>query len=281
MKYYITGSKGQLGHDLRKVLAGSGHEVMATDYDSVDITSREDIVKSIVGYNPDVIIHCAAWTAVDLAEDEKEKCYDVNVNGTKYIVEAAKKSSAKLVYISTDYVFDGSKDGEYEVDDIVNPISVYGSTKLEGEKAVREYEKHFIVRISWVFGINGNNFVKTMIKLGKERDSLNVINDQIGSPTYTLDLAFLLLNMSLSFNYGTYHATNEGYCSWADFAREIFKCAKLDVVVNDIPTSEYPTNATRPMNSKMSKKALEENGFKRLRSWQEAVEDYIKELKSE
>lgn len=279
MKYYITGANGQLGYDLKRVLEASGHDVLATDVNDVDITSKNDVVSSITNYHPDVIIHCAAWTAVDNAEDEVEKCTSVNVDGTKNITYAAKEVGAKLIYISTDYVFDGTKDGIYEVNDLTNPLSVYGSTKLDGERIVAEYERHFIVRISWVFGINGNNFVKSMINLGKQRDALSIVADQIGSPTYTYDLSHLLANMSLSDKFGTYHATNEGYCSWADFAREIFKICNLDVNVSDIPTSEYPTKAIRPLNSKLSKKSLVENGFELMPTWQESLENYIEELK--
>lgn len=278
MKYYVTGASGQLGYDLNRVLTSAGHEVFATDYDSVDITNYDQVLDSVKTFNPDVIVHCAAYTAVDLAEDEKDKCYDVNVNGTKNLVDAAKAVDAKIIYISTDYVFDGSKDGIYEVDDTTNPISVYGSTKCAGEEVVRAYQKHFIVRISWVFGINGNNFIKTMIRLGKEKQELSIINDQVGSPTYTYDLSFLLKDMSLTDLYGTYHATNEGYCSWADFAKEIFKICNIDVVVNNITTEEYPTKATRPLNSKLSKESLIKNGFKTLPTWQEALKNYINEL---
>lgn len=279
MKYYITGANGQLGYDLKRVLLEKGHDVLATDVSDVDITNKEDITKSITSYNPDVVIHCAAWTAVDVAEDEVEKCTKVNVEGTKNITEAVKELGAKLIYISTDYVFDGSKVGVYEINDTTNPLSVYGSTKLDGESIVSEYEKHFIVRISWVFGINGNNFIKSMIKLGSQRDELTIVADQIGSPTYTYDLSFLLSDISETQKYGTYHATNEGYCSWADFAREIFKVCNIDVKVTDIPTSAYPTKATRPLNSKLSKKSLVDNGFKLMPTWQEALINYIDELK--
>ncbi len=281
MKYYVTGANGQLGFDLKRVLLANGHDVLATDIDTVDITNFEQVLNSIETYNPDVVIHCAAWTAVDLAEDEQESCYNVNVIGTKNIVEATKKVDAKLIHISTDYVFDGRKSGEYEVDDQTNPLGVYGQTKLEAEKLVVEYAKHFIVRITWVFGINGNNFVKTMIKLGKERDQLTVINDQVGSPTYTYDLAFLLEQISKTDKYGMYHATNEGICSWADFAREIFNVYGLDVEVKNILTSEYPTKATRPLNSRISKQKLVDNGFDLLPSWQDALRRYIEELKKE
>lgn len=278
MKCFITGAAGQLGYDLNRVLTTFGYEVMATDYDSVDITNNNQVLNSVKSFRPDIIFHCAAYTAVDHAEDEPQKCYDINVVGTKHLVEAAREVGSKIVYISTDYVFDGTKNGVYEVDDLANPTSVYGSTKFKGEELVRMYEKHFIVRISWVFGINGNNFVKTMIKLGKEKAELSIIDDQVGSPTYTYDLAYLLKELSLTTKYGTYHVTNEGYCSWADFAREIFKLCSLDVVVNNITTNQYPTKAKRPLNSRLSKRSLNENGFKNLQNWQEALKDYINEL---
>lgn len=281
MKYYITGANGQLGYDLKKLLLSQGHDVLATDKDEVSITDEQSIVDSIVNYNPDVVIHCAAWTAVDLAEDEEAACFEVNVVGTRNVTKAAKAVNAKLIYISTDYVFDGTKDGVYEVNDLTNPISVYGKTKFEGEEEVKVYPNHFIVRISWVFGINGNNFIKTMIKLGKDRDVLTVINDQIGSPTYTVDLSKLLVEMSLTSKYGIYHATNDGYCTWADFAREIFKQVNLEVRVDNILTSEYKTKATRPMNSKLSKDKLVENGFELLPKWEDALSRYIKELDTE
>ncbi len=278
MKYFITGGTGQLGYDLEKLLVKTGDIVLSTDVDTLDITDKEQVLLQIKNFNPDVIIHCAAWTAVDLAEDEKEKCYDVNVIGTQNIALAAKACDAKLIYISTDYVFDGEKTGVYSESDTVNPLGVYGSTKLLGEKEVLGYDKHFIVRISWVFGINGNNFVKTMLKLSKTHKNLTVVADQIGSPTYTKDLAKLLVEMGKSEKYGTYHATNEGFCSWAEFAREIFKQINVDVVVEDILATDFKTKAKRPYNSKMSKDKLEVNGFDRLPDWQDALKRYLIEL---
>ena len=241
--------------------------------------------KLIKEYKPDVVMHNAAYTAVDKAELNYDACYKVNALGPKYIAEACKEINAKMIYISTDYVFDGTKDGYYEVDDKTNPISVYGKTKLEGENFVKSIlDKYFIVRISWVFGINGNNFIKTMLKLANVgKTELNVVNNQIGSPTYTADLAVLLCDMIETNKYGTYHATNEGVCSWYEFAKKIFELSNINMKVNPVSTKEYlqmvTQQAKRPMNSKMSKKSLEDAGFNRLPSWQDALERYLKELK--
>lgn len=281
MKVLVTGVNGQLGYELVKELNNKGYtDILAVDKDEMDITNKDMVNNVIKNYHPDVIFHCAAWTAVDKAEDEKEACYNVNVNGTKYISEAAKEIDAKLIYISTDYVFDGTKEGLYEIDDEVNPKSVYGMTKYQGEELVRQNNlKHFIVRISWVFGVNGNNFIKTMLKLAETRNELTVVADQFGSPTYTVDLAKLLVEMSETEKYGTYHVNNEGYCNWAEFAEYIFKVNNKEVNVKHITSEEYPQKAYRPRNSKLSKKSLDENGFDRLPSWQDAVERYSKELK--
>lgn len=281
MKVLVTGVNGQLGYELVKELNNKGYtDILAVDKDEMDITNKDMVNNVIKNYHPDVIFHCAAWTAVDKAEDEKEACYNVNVNGTKYISEAAKEIDAKLIYISTDYVFDGTKEGLYEIDDEVNPKSVYGMTKYQGEELVRQNNlKHFIVRISWVFGVNGNNFIKTMLKLAETRNELTVVADQFGSPTYTVDLAKLLVEMSETEKYGTYHANNEGYCNWAEFAEYIFKVNNKEVNVKHITSEEYPQKAYRPRNSKLSKQSLDDNGFNRLPSWENAVERYSKELK--
>jgi len=280
MKVLVTGVGGQLGYDVIKELEKRNIDCVGADRAEFDITDFEAVHKFIIEYMPDAVIHCGAYTAVDKAEDEPELCHFVNVVGTKNIAKVCKEIAAKMIYISTDYVFDGTKDGFYEVDDEPNPINVYGKTKLAGEIAVKEIlEKYFIVRISWVFGVNGNNFVKTMLRLGKEHNELNVVADQVGSPTYTADLAPLIRDMIQTDKYGIYNATNEGECSWAEFAEEIFKVAGMDVKVNHISTVEYPTKARRPMNSRMSKEKLEERGFKRLRSWKEAVEEYTELLK--
>ncbi len=281
MKILVTGVNGQLGYELVKELKNKGYtDILAVDKDEMDITNKDMVNKVIKNYHPDVIFHCAAWTAVDKAEDEKEACYNVNVNGTKYISEAAKEIDAKLIYISTDYVFDGTKEGLYETTDKVNPKSVYGETKYQGEELVRQNVlKHFIVRISWVFGVNGNNFIKTMLKLAETRNELTVVADQFGSPTYTVDLAKLLVEMSETEKYGTYHANNEGYCNWAQFAEYIFEVNNKEVNVKHITSEEYPQKAYRPRNSKLSKQSLDDNGFNRLPSWEDAVERYSKELK--
>ena len=282
MKYLVTGVKGQLGFDIVRELNSRGfNDVIGLDISDMDITDKEQVREVIKSHNPDVVFHCAAWTNVDKAEEMEEVVTNINVNGTSFIAEITKEINATLFYISTDYVFDGEKEGLYEIDDIPNPISVYGKTKYLGEEAAKINDKHFIVRISWVFGINGNNFIKTMLKLSETRNELNVVNDQIGSPTYTVDLASLLVDMSLTNKYGTYHANNDGFCTWADFARYIFKTNNKDVIVNGIPTSEYPTKSRRPLNSKLSKKSLIENGFKLLPTWQDAVDRYNLELKGE
>ena len=276
MKVLVTGANGQLGYDVVKELQKQNIECYGAsrqDFDIVDFEVTENFIKN---YMPDVVIHCAAYTAVDKAEDEQGLCYLVNASATENIAEICKKINAKMLYISTDYVFDGTKEGFYKVDDKPNPINVYGKTKLLGEQAVqRILNKYFIVRISWVFGEHGNNFVKTMLHLGKERKEINVIADQYGSPTYTADLAPLLVEMIKTEKYGVYHATNEGVCTWAEFAEEIFKIAKLDVKVNHIATAEYPTRAKRPMNSRLSKKTLKDNNFKVLENFKDAIDRYI------
>ena len=277
MKVLVTGSNGQLGYDVVKELQKQNIECCGAtrqDFDIVDFEATENFIKN---YMPDAVIHCAAYTAVDKAEDEQGLCYLVNASATENIAEICKKINAKMLYISTDYVFDGTKDDFYEVDDKPNPINVYGKTKLFGEQAVqRILNKYFIVRISWVFGEHGNNFVKTMLRLGKERKEINVVADQYGSPTYTADLAPLLVEMIKTEKYGVYHATNEGVCTWAEFAEEIFKIAGMNVKVNHITTAEYPTRAIRPMNSRLSKTSLVINNFKTLDNWEIALGKYIK-----
>lgn len=275
----VTGVNGQLGYDVVKVLNERNIECLGIDRDELDITDKEAVNEYIIKLKPEAVIHCAAYTAVDKAEDEYEVCRKVNVDGTENIAKACKEIDAKMIYISTDYVFSGLGDKEFEIDGDINPHSVYGKTKYEGELKAKEIlDKHFIVRISWVFGINGNNFVKTMIRLGKEKESLNVVCDQIGSPTYTADLAPVLCDMVVSEKYGVYHATNEGFCSWAEFAEEIMKQSRLNCKVNPIPTSEYPSRAVRPLNSRMSKKKLVENEFSVLPEWKDALERYLNEL---
>lgn len=279
MRILVTGVKGQLGFDVIKELNKRGIDSIGVDIEDFDITNARATDKYISGYQPDAVIHCSAYTAVDKAEDNIEICRAVNVDGPRNIAKACKKIDAKIIYISTDYIFPGQGEVFYETDDTAGPLGTYGQTKLDGELAVKEVlDKHFIVRISWVFGVNGNNFIKTMLKLSESRDEVNVVSDQIGSPTYTADLALLLCDMVVTDKYGTYHATNEGICSWAELAEETFTAAGRDTKVNFITTEEYPTRAIRPKNSRLSKRSLDEAGFKRLPEWQDAVSRYIKEL---
>lgn len=279
MKVLVTGVKGQLGYDVVKQLESRNIECKGVDINDFDLCDEVAVNNYIKNYMPDVVIHCAAYTAVDKAEDNKELCYNVNVIGTKNIATVCKEISAEMVYISTDYVFDGKGEVAFEADSVPNPINYYGQSKYEGELAVKEFlEKYYIIRISWVFGMNGNNFVKTMLKLGKEREKLSVVSDQIGSPTYTADLAVLICDMIVSKKYGVFHATNEGYCSWHEFAVEIFKQAGLNVEVLPIATIDYPTRAERPKNSRMSKDSLDSSGFSRLPDWKDALARYIADI---
>lgn len=274
----VTGVNGQLGFDVVKELNRRNIQCLGIDRKELDITDEKAVYEYILKLKPECVIHCAAYTAVDRAEDEEENCTKVNVYGTEYIAKACKSVDAKMIYISTDYVFDGQGNESFEVDGNICPLSVYGKTKYNGElKVMESLEKHFIVRISWVFGMNGNNFVKTMIRLGKEKESLNVVCDQIGSPTYTSDLAPLLCDMALSEKYGVYHATNEGFCSWAEFAEEIMKKANLNCKVVFVTSSEYKSNVERPLNSRLSKRSLIENGFAKLPNWQDALERFIQD----
>ena len=279
MKILVTGIGGQLGYDVMKILKARNIDCLGADLQEFDITDYEAAHKCICAYHPDAVIHCSAYTAVDKAEDNMDICRRVNAKGPENIARICKEIDAKMIYISTDYVFPGAGTKFYEVDDPTGPQNVYGLTKLEGEQAVhRLLKKCFIVRISWVFGLNGNNFIKTMLRLGKERKELNVVADQFGSPTYTADLAPLLCDMVITDKYGTYQATNEGICNWAEFTEEIFRQAGISCKVNHITTAEYPTKAKRPFNSRMSKEKLVENGFKKLPTWQDAVKRYLREL---
>lgn len=302
MKVFVTGVAGQLGHDVMNELASRGYEGIGTDlapeyngvqdgsyvttaqYVSLDITDKEAVDKTIQEIHPDVVVHCAAWTAVDAAEDEDKqtKVRAINAGGTQNIASACKEVNAKMVYISTDYVFDGQGTEPWQPDcKDYKPLNVYGQTKLEGELAVSQtLDKYFIVRIAWVFGKNGNNFIKTMLNVGKKYDTLKVVNDQIGTPTYTYDLARLLVDMIETDKYGYYHATNEGgYISWYDFACEIFKQAGYTNTVIPVTTEEYGlSKAARPFNSRLDKSKLVENGFKPLPTWQDALARYLKEI---
>ena len=305
MKVFVTGVGGQLGHDVMNELIGRGYEAVGSDiqeiysgvldgsavvsapYVQLDITNAEAVSTTIEAIHPDVIIHCAAWTAVDAAEDEdkQELVHRINADGTRYIAEAAKAVDAKMVYISTDYVFDGKGTRPWEPDDkCYAPLNVYGQSKLDGELAVSStLEKYFIVRIAWVFGLNGKNFIKTMINVGKTHDTVRVVNDQIGTPTYTLDLARLLVDMAETERYGYYHATNSesepgGYISWYDFCKEFYRQYGLQTEVIPVTTAEYGlSKAARPENSRLEKKKLADAGFKPLPTWQDAVKRYLKE----
>lgn len=282
MKYLITGGTGQLGHDIVKELISRGElNYLAPTTKEMNITNKDEVEKVILGYKPDIIFHCAAYTAVDKAEEDRENCYNVNVNGTKNIVEVAKRINAKVVYISTDYVFDDTKKTEYETEDITNPINYYGYTKLLGEKEVQQLNDYLIVRISWVFGENGKNFVKTMLNLAETKTELSIVSDQIGSPTYTKDLSKLLLDMIENNKKGLFFATNEDFCSWYEFAEYIFKINNINIKLNKVLTKDYKTLAKRPLNSKLSKNKLDEEGLTRLPSWQDATSRFCKVLKKE
>lgn len=282
MKYLITGGTGQLGHDIVKELISRGElNYLAPTTKEMNITNKDEVEKVILGYKPDIIFHCAAYTAVDKAEEDRENCYNVNVNGTKNIVSVAEKINAKVVYISTDYVFDGTKEGIYEIDDKTNPINYYGYTKLMGEEVVTKLKDYLIVRISWVFGINGKNFVKTMLNLADTKDEISVVSDQIGSPTYTKDLSKLLLDMIENNKKGLFFATNEDFCSWYEFAEYIFKINNINIKLNKVLTKDYKTLAKRPLNSKLSKNKLDEEGLTRLPSWQDAASRFCKVLMKE
>lgn len=280
MKVLVTGVKGQLGYDVVGELKKRNIEAVGVDIDEMDITDAASVDKVIKEMSPDAVIHCAAYTAVDAAEDNVDICRKVNKDGTQNIANVCKELDIKMIYISTDYVFDGEGTRPWEPDDKPDPLNVYGLTKYEGEVAVTStLSKYFIVRIAWVFGVNGKNFIKTMLNLAKTHDSLTVVNDQFGSPTYTYDLARLLVDMVLTDKYGIYHATNEGIITWYDFACKIFETAGLNVKVSPVPASEYPAKAKRPSNSRMSKQKLVDNGFELLPTWQDALKRYIKILK--
>ncbi len=280
MRVLVTGAKGQLGTDLMNELKKRGIEGIGVDVEEMDITDEAACRRVISQSKADAVIHCAAYTAVDAAEDNEELCRRINARGTRNVAQACTEADAKLMYISTDYVFDGRGTRPWEPDDERHPLNVYGQTKYEGELAVEELvEKYFTVRIAWVFGVAGKNFIKTMLRLGRERGAVNVVDDQVGSPTYTYDLARLLVDMIQTDKYGRYHATNEGLCSWYEFAKEIFRQAGMDEVrVTPVSSSEFPAKAARPSNSRMSKEKLSENGFERLPTWQEALGRFLKEI---
>ena len=293
MKVFVTGVSGQLGHDVMQELASRDIEAVGSDiapaqggaYVSLDITDGAAVRETLRAQRPDAVIHCAAWTAVDAAEDadKQERVQAVNAEGTRHIAQACREIGCKLMYISTDYVFDGRGESPWQPDCTdYAPLNVYGRTKLEGEQAVCELvERYFIVRIAWVFGLNGQNFVRTMLRLGQTHDTLRVVRDQIGTPTYTPDLARLLVDMIQTERYGRYHATNEGgYISWYDFAREIFRQAGMNVNVLPVTTAEYGVSkARRPFNSRLDKRKLAENGFAPLPDWRDALSRYLAALR--
>ncbi len=284
MKLLITGSNGQLGHDLINEAVKRGHTAVGVDVQEMDITDPEAVKRVITAEKPDAVIHCAAWTAVDKAEEPEnlEKVKAINAGGTENIAKVCKEIDCRMMYISTDYVFDGQGTKPWEPDcRDYKPLNVYGQSKLDGELAVSSIlDKYFIVRIAWVFGINGSNFIKTMLRVGKSHDEVRVVNDQIGTPTYTYDLARLLVDMIETDKYGYYHATNEGgYISWYDFTVEIYKQAGLSTKVTPVTTQEYGLSlAARPFNSRLDKSKLVENGFKPLPTWQDALARYLKEI---
>ena len=282
MRILVTGVKGQLGYDVVNELKKRGHTPIGVDVEEMDITDASAVEKEIKKEPLDAVIHCAAYTAVDAAEDNRELCMRVNAEGTRNIARVCRELDLKMVYISTDYVFDGEGERPWEPDDPREPLNVYGESKYQGELAVEEYlDKYFIVRIAWVFGVNGKNFIKTMLRLAKDHKEINVVNDQTGSPTYTYDLAVLLADMVETEKYGRYHATNEGLCTWYEFAKEIFAQAGVDVKVNPVSSEEFPAKARRPHNSRMDKSRLTQNGFKLLPSWQDALKRYLEVLKNE
>ena len=286
MKVLVTGVNGQLGYDVVKELENRGHVAVGVDVEDMDITDRGEVERVIREVSPEAVIHCAAWTAVDKAEQYPETVYEVNALGAKYIAEQCREINAKMVFISTDYVFAGTGDRPYEVSEERKGLSVYGKSKVCGEDFVTAaLDRYYIVRTTWVFGANGGNFVKTMLRLADSgKTELNVVNDQIGSPAYTKDLARLLVDMIETDKYGVYHATNEGFCSCYEFACEIFRQAEKSVKVNPVTTEEYlkmvPQQAKRPLNSRLDKSKLSENGFERLPAWQNALKRYLEEIKA-
>ena len=280
MKLLVTGYNGQLGYDVVHEAGLRGLEAVGVDIQEMDITDKQQVSDVIRKGNFDAVIHCAAWTAVDKAEEMIDACRKVNVEGTQNIVDVCRDLNIPIMYFSTDYVFSGEGSEPWKEYDKRTPLNVYGQTKYEGELAVEKYSKHFIIRIAWVFGRNGHNFIKTMLRLGKEKGAVSVVNDQIGSPTYTHDLSKLVIDMIQTDEYGTYHATNEGLCSWYEFACEIFKQANMDVKVTPVDSNAFLAKAKRPKNSRMSKSELDKHGFKRLPEWQDALRRYLLELEN-
>ena len=280
MKIFVTGVRGQLGHDIMLELEKRGIGATGVDKEEMDITDAEAVDKLISAEAPDAVIHCAAWTAVDAAEDAEDACRAVNALGTENIAKVCGKLGIPMMYFSTDYVFNGTGAKPWKPEDEADPLGAYGRTKYEGEQAVRKYvpKKHFILRLQWVYGINGKNFVKTMLRLSEDHKSLRVVDDQIGGPSYTPDIARLSVDMILTDRYGTYHVANRGYCSWAEFARKIFELSGKDVEVIPVSTEEYGAKAPRPRNSRLDTSKLSESGFEELPMWEDALRRYLREL---
>ena len=281
MRYLITGGSGKLGSDLIKQLKKEGHTVYVPSHKEMNLLNEKEVISKVLLFKPDVILHSAAYTNVDKAEKNFMNAYETNVIGTRNITMASELCNSKIIYISTDYVFDGKKQGLYEVNDKTNPLNTYGETKLSGEEIIKNNPNHFISRVSWLFGENGNDFVKTMINLSRNNKELSIIDDQIGSPTYSSDLASALINISKTDKYGTYHITNEGFCSWADFASKIFELTNKNIKINKVSTEEYSKGkeiALRPLNSKLDKSKLVSNGFSLLPNWEDSLKDDIKRL---
>lgn len=279
MKVLVTGVKGQLGYDIVNECRVRGIDAVGVDVEEMDITDALQVKHVIKDAAVDAVIHCAAWTAVDRAEDEIELCRKVNRDGTANIASVCKEQDIPMMYFSTDYVFDGLGEEPWMEYSERKPLNIYGQTKYEGELEVQKLDKYFILRISWVFGVNGQNFIKTMLRLGEERGAVSVVNDQLGSPTYSYDLAKLCVDMIQTDKYGIYHATNQGYCSWYEYACEIFKQAGMDVIVTPVDSAMFPAKAVRPKNSRMNQTELDKNGFDRLPEWQDALKRYLKEIK--
>ena len=277
MRFLVTGVKGQLGHDVMEELDLRGHEGVGVDIEEMDVTDAKTVDRVIKEAKADGVIHCAAYTAVDAAEDNEELCTKINADGTESIAKVCQELDLPLMYISTDYVFDGEGERPWEPEDPCHPLNVYGQSKYLGEQAVQKYlDKYYIVRIAWVFGVSGNNFIKAMLNKAKTTNQVTVVSDQVGSPTYTRDLAVLLVDMMEKDRYGIYHATNEGICTWYEFAKEIFVQAGIDMEVVPISADEYPAKAKRPHNSRMEKNKLDTAGFRRLPTWQDALKRYLK-----
>ncbi|OUB96873.1 dTDP-4-dehydrorhamnose reductase [Bacillus thuringiensis serovar medellin] len=279
MKVLVTGAKGQLGQDVVSLLKEQTWEVFGFGREELNITDEKQVSEKVLLIQPDIIIHTAAYTQVDQAESDEEAAFKVNAEGTKYLAQAAEAVGAKFCYVSTDYVFDGTKDTPYKADDQTNPQTVYGKSKLVGEQYTQEYcSKNYIVRTSWVFGLYGNNFVKTMLRLAEENKELGIVHDQVGSPTYTTDLARFIISLVQTDKYGVYHGSNSGVCSWYEFAKEIFKQSNIEIVVNPLKTEDFPRPAARPKYSVLDKGMIEENGFESFQNWKEALKDFLKKL---